>query len=131
MNWQPMESAPEVGPQVLAAARHTKAVHYVWPSELMEKASNGELYFKAWARVIHPDGVRAVDPAQERAEFEAAMEGEELDFTLYTMQGCENSYSSPRTQLAYFAWRQGRSADVRAPDQPKASGIPEARSSVP
>jgi hypothetical protein len=47
---------------------------------------------------------------RDRAAFEAAMEGEELDFTLYTVPGCENSYSSPRTQLAYFAWRQGRAA---------------------
>jgi hypothetical protein len=57
MKWQPIETAPFTGPQVLAAARYTKSVLYVWPSELREKASNGEPRYKAWAPVIHPDGV--------------------------------------------------------------------------
>jgi hypothetical protein len=50
-----MDSAPTEGPQVLAARRHTKAVYTVWPSELLERGADGELFFKAWMPIIHPD----------------------------------------------------------------------------
>lgn len=57
IKWELIETArPDVlGPKVLAAARHTKNVHYVWPSQLSELAVNGETYFKYWAHVTHPD----------------------------------------------------------------------------
>lgn len=59
--WRSMATAPTEGPKVLAACRHTKAVHHVWPSELNDQASNGTLYYKAWMPVIHPDDLSSVD----------------------------------------------------------------------
>jgi hypothetical protein len=54
MRWNPIQSAPDTGPKVLAAHRHTKGVSFVWPSELSQKASDGSTFFAFWCEVTHP-----------------------------------------------------------------------------
>lgn len=53
--WQPIETAPKDGPKVLAACRHTNAVHFVWPAELTQPASDGSTYFEFWCKANHPN----------------------------------------------------------------------------
>lgn len=113
MNWQPLEAAPQNGPQVLAAARFTKSVFYVWSSELTEKASNGELRYKAWAPIVHPDGVAASD---ERQQFEAAMGGalkqDQGEFAMSRVHIEGQPYTFLATRWAWAAWQRARGVPV-------------------
>ena len=52
--------------------------------------------------------------AADRAAFEAAMEGEELDFTPWGLLGIENAYKADKTRLMYFGWTQGREFESAA-----------------
>lgn len=59
--------------------------------------------------------------AADRAAFEAAMDGEDLDFTPWGLPGIENSYKADTTRLMYHAWAEGREY------QRAAAGVPGTR----